>query len=168
MAAAAGHVFEARASGSKTPFSGITDQETFIKRKSSILGDAKTKRMAAAVTVAICMSMGGIAIAADSTAAVKGPDFDTLKKMEGEWQVNATNRIIGCHTTSDDSAVLETVYVGGPNEMVDVYTLDKGRLVMTHYCDRGNLALQAYPDARSSLFRDVSAPGRSGRGGGLA
>ena len=40
--------------------------------------------------------------------------------------------------TAGGSAVHETIFPGQPMEMVSVYHLDRGDLVMTHYCVLGN------------------------------
>jgi hypothetical protein len=40
--------------------------------------------------------------------------------------------------TAGGSAVHETLFPGQPQEMVSVYNLDKGDVVMTHYCVLGN------------------------------
>lgn len=40
--------------------------------------------------------------------------------------------------TAGGSAVHETIFPGSKMEMVSVYHLDRGRLLMTHYCVLGN------------------------------
>jgi len=76
------------------------------------------------------------ALAADTTAA----RFDKLKALAGDWtksggdgSVEASYRV-----TANGTAVVETLFPGTPHEMVTVFTIDKGNLVLTHYCAEGN------------------------------
>jgi hypothetical protein len=70
--------------------------------------------------------------------------LDKLKALEGEWldadgvfgtkgAMAATYRI-----TSGGKAVVETLAVNSPFEMVTIYHLDGDDLVLTHYCSDGN------------------------------
>jgi hypothetical protein len=43
--------------------------------------------------------------------------------------------------TAAGSVVHETLFPGAPHEMVTVYHLDRGSLVLTHYCAAGNQPL---------------------------
>jgi hypothetical protein len=77
-----------------------------------------------------------VAHAADTTTA----RFDKLKALAGDWtksdgdgSIAATYRV-----TAGGSAVVETLFPGTPHEMATVYTVDKGDLVLTHYCAEGN------------------------------
>lgn len=77
-----------------------------------------------------------LAYAADTTAA----RFDKLEALAGDWtksggdgSVAATYRV-----TAGGSAVLETLHPGAADEMVTIYTVDRGDVVMTHYCAVGN------------------------------
>src|SRR5690242_17926790 len=95
--------------------------------------------MAFAMAVAMTGLLAINAAADPAASATKGPDFETLKKLVGEWQVETAdksekNGTIKYRMTSGNSALLETMFPGTPEEMVDVYTRDKGQLVMTHYC----------------------------------
>jgi hypothetical protein len=74
--------------------------------------------------------------AADATTA----RFDKLKALAGDWTkpdgdgtVEASYRV-----TAGGTAVVETLFPGTPHEMVTVFTVDKGDLVLTHYCAEGN------------------------------
>jgi hypothetical protein len=89
---------------------------------------------AAAVLLIGAASMA--AQAADATTA----RFDKLKALAGDWTksdgdgtVEASYRV-----TAGGTAVMETLFPGTPNEMVTVFTVDKGDLVLTHYCAAGN------------------------------
>jgi len=70
--------------------------------------------------------------------------LERLKKLAGTWvevgkdgkptaKVVSVVKVIGGGGT-----VHETLFPGSPMEMISVYHLDKGDLVMTHYCVLGN------------------------------
>jgi hypothetical protein len=86
-----------------------------------------------------------VAVGADSTThAVKAADFETLKRMAGEWQLDdpkgTINGTVKYQVTSAGTAVVETVTPGTPppHEMVTVYTRDGESVAATHYCALGN------------------------------
>lgn len=70
--------------------------------------------------------------------------FEKLKKLAGTWVAadkdgKPTDQVVSViKLTAGGSAVQETLFPGQPQEMVSVYHLDKGDLVMTHYCMLGN------------------------------
>jgi hypothetical protein len=70
--------------------------------------------------------------------------LERLKKLAGTWvEADAdgkpTDKVVSIvKVTAGGSAVTETLFPGQPMEMVSVYHLDKGELVMTHYCVLGN------------------------------
>jgi hypothetical protein len=70
--------------------------------------------------------------------------FETLKRLAGEWHSEAKETggpdsvTILYRVTSGGSAVMETMFPGTGHEMVTMYHLDNGKLVMTHYCAAGN------------------------------
>src|SRR5438105_3520584 len=76
---------------------------------------------------------------ADGSAA-----FEKLKKLAGTWVAadkdgKPTDQVVSViKVTAGGSTVHETLFPGQPHEMVSVYHLDKGELVMTHYCALGN------------------------------
>lgn len=84
--------------------------------------------------------------------------FARLTALEGTW-IDVTDpakpaRVV-FDVTAGGSAVVETIFDGTDHEMVSVYTLDGGRLVMTHYCVMGNqpfLQADVAPDGRSIRF----------------
>jgi hypothetical protein len=86
---------------------------------------------------ALVVGAAAMGVQASDTAAAR---FDRLKALAGEWtksggdgSVEATYRV-----TAGGSAVMETLFPGTPHEMVTVFTIDKGDLVLTHYCAEGN------------------------------
>lgn len=70
--------------------------------------------------------------------------FDRIKALAGEWvRVGAdgepTDEIISqIRVTAGGSAVIETLFPGTDKEMITLYHLDGGDLVLTHYCVLGN------------------------------
>jgi len=74
----------------------------------------------------------------------KNVGFEKMKKLVGEWVVaddkgKPTDKVITkFRMTAAGSAIEETIFPGEGHEMVSVYHLDKGDLVMTHYCALGN------------------------------
>jgi hypothetical protein len=79
----------------------------------------------------------------EHAAAAPSP-LDRLKALEGTWTGTADmggekNEIkMVWHVTAAGSAVVETQFAGTPHEMVTVYTVEGGNLVLTHYCAAGN------------------------------
>ena len=77
---------------------------------------------------------------ADTTSAAA---FASLKKLQGEWRGPAMQKgMPPAHSifrvTAAGSAVQETNLPGSKMEMLSIYHMDKGRLLMTHYCALGN------------------------------
>ncbi|MEY2808009.1 MAG: hypothetical protein RIR65_2426 [Planctomycetota bacterium] len=70
--------------------------------------------------------------------------FERLKALEGDWSGTATmgDESFAVETrwrsTGGGSAVVETLFVGTPHEMVTMYHLDGPRLMLTHYCAARN------------------------------
>jgi hypothetical protein len=71
--------------------------------------------------------------------------FERLKALEGEWTGQAgpaagekIDATVTYRTTAAGSAVMETLFPGTPHEMVTMYTLDRGVVVLTHYCAMRN------------------------------
>lgn len=91
-------------------------------------------------TLLILTLVTAVTAQADSTAA---DAFASLKKLRGEWRGPAMEKgMPPSHSiyrvTAGGSAVQETIFPGTKMEMLSVYHLDKGRLLMTHYCALGN------------------------------
>ncbi len=71
--------------------------------------------------------------------------LDRLKALEGEWVGKAgppsgekIDAVATYRVTADGSAVMETLFPGTPHEMVTMFTMDRGTLVLTHYCTAHN------------------------------
>lgn len=77
-------------------------------------------------------------------ASTTNPMFEKLKKLAGTWveadeNGKPTDKVVSIiKVTAGGSAVQEVQFPDEPMEMVSVYHLDKGDLLMTHYCMLGN------------------------------
>ncbi|QRN94883.1 hypothetical protein JRI60_38130 [Archangium violaceum] len=70
--------------------------------------------------------------------------FERLKSLAGDWQGQAGHgdksfpAVVTYKLASNGTVVMETLMPGTPHEMISMYHLDGGELVMTHYCAAGN------------------------------
>jgi hypothetical protein len=91
--------------------------------------------------------------------------FERLKTLAGEWSGNAVwdqggrkGRVpfrLSYRVTAGGKAVVETMFTGTPGEMVTVYHLDGGDVVLVHYCTSGNqprMRRKAGPDPNDLDF----------------
>ena len=95
------------------------------------------KRIGVWAATALVIGSGSlVTLAVDTTTA----RFDNLKALAGDWTMSGGDGTVAVtyRVTAGGSAVVETLFPGAPHEMVTVYTLDKGDLVLTHYCAEGN------------------------------
>ena len=91
-----------------------------------------------ALLAASCASAAPDRPAADDTA-----QFERLKSLAGAWtQTGETGAPKGAKVTyritAGGSTIEQLDFAGTAHEMVTLYTLDHGRLVLTHYCVLGN------------------------------
>lgn len=76
--------------------------------------------------------------------AKTGSPLDRLKSLAGTWQGTAQHGeqkvpvTVTWRVTGGGTAVSETLFEGTPHEMLTVYTVQGGRLALTHYCAGGN------------------------------
>lgn len=77
-------------------------------------------------------------------AAPTNAGFEKLKKLVGVWVAaddkgQPTEQVVSIvKLTAGGSAIQETLFPGQDMEMISMYTVDGGDLVMTHYCMLGN------------------------------
>jgi len=97
---------------------------------------------------------------APAKATPTNPAFEKLKKLAGTWveadkDGKPTDKVVSViKLTAGGSAIHETNFPGQPMEMLSVYHLDKGDLMMTHYCVLGNQPrMKADPTAPSNQIR---------------
>jgi len=110
----------------------------------------------------LCLAAPG---AADGSQSPSGKEaLEIMKGLAGEWQGGASEPGKGpgvtvvYRVTSAGTAVLETLFPGSDHEMVTVYYLDGGRLVLTHYCAMGNqprMVLQKNSTPQDLVFEFV-------------
>jgi len=100
------------------------------------------------VLVALSMTLPpALAIAGEMDhqhAAAGSSALDPVKKLAGEWVGKAghgdekMDATVTYRVTAGGSAVIETQFPGSEHEMVTLYTVEKGALMLTHYCAIGN------------------------------
>ncbi len=85
--------------------------------------------------------------------------FERLKSLAGTWQGQAGHGQPGAPATvtyrvaSGGSVVEEALFPGTPHEMISMYHIVNGELVLTHYCAMAN-------QPRMRLDRSASTPER--------
>jgi hypothetical protein len=103
------------------------------------------------VLILLCVagtSLGDAPSEADPEATAEAPvptDLDLFKDLAGTWEGTATHSggdpeavTVTYAVTAGGSAVAEALFVGSPHEMLTVFHLDDGKLMLTHYCMLGN------------------------------
>lgn len=88
-----------------------------------------------------------VSLADDKAAAAPSENaarFERLKSLAGNWKgvgksaEESHEALFNYKVTAGGSAVMETIFVGTPHEMVTMYTLAGDELILTHYCAAGN------------------------------
>lgn len=102
--------------------------------------------------------------AGDKVVSTPAQDaFTRLKGLAGEWRGRIGDREKGeaatviYKVTAGGHTVMETLFPGSPHEMVTMYHLEEGKLVLTHFCAAGNqprmaLTRKSTPDALDFNF----------------
>ncbi len=102
------------------------------------------RKLAMLAIVAVCFSCAGL-VAADTGESQSAPytgskEFERMKQLVGMWEGTSDMGKEGetvrveYRLTAGGSALVETLFPGGAEEMVSVYHDRKGKLAMTHYC----------------------------------
>jgi hypothetical protein len=95
--------------------------------------------LAAAVLLAAAAAPAAAGAAVEPKAA-----FERLKTLAGTWQgpaghgPSAQQATVVYRLASGGSVVQETLFPDTPHEMISMYHLADGQLLMTHYCAMGN------------------------------
>jgi hypothetical protein len=116
----------------------------------------------------LAVSVVALCAAAILPAAAQGAvdprtAFERLKSLAGTWEGQAGDEKTGPSATvvyrvaSGGSVVQETLFPGTPHEMISMYHLADGNLVMTHYCALGNQPRMKLDTKASSAERLVFA-----------
>jgi hypothetical protein len=80
----------------------------------------------------------------DDAQALPAQAFEQLLSYEGDWidvdgNLGMKDEVaVSYRVTSNRSAVIETIFVGKPYEMVTVFHRDGDQIALTHYCSLGN------------------------------
>ncbi len=94
-------------------------------------------------------------------------EFGMIKRLKGEWKGTGdmggkkSPSTTSFRVTSGGSAIIETMDGGTPHEMVNVYNVVDGKLMMTHYCAMGNAPLMKVmkADGKSLTLEAVNGNG---------
>ncbi len=102
----------------------------------------------------LCAMAVGTAFAAEPPAA-----WTAMQKLAGDWDVNWNGKpsSVNFKLISDGSALMETQT---SENMVTMYHLDNGKLMMTHYCAAHNqprMVADASPDGKTITFKFLDA-----------
>jgi hypothetical protein len=114
------------------------------------------RRAHVSLAAAIAVS---IASAAAQTAVDGKAAFERMKSLAGTWEGQAGHgppgqaAIVTYRVASGGSVVEETLFPGTPHEMISMYHVVDGDLVLTHYCAMAN-------QPRMRLDRRASTPDR--------
>lgn len=85
--------------------------------------------------------------------------LEQMKKLAGTWlemdkDGKATDKVMSVVKVIGGNVVHETLFPGQPHEMVSVYLVEKGELLMTHYCVLGNQPqMKADPKSAAGTIR---------------
>jgi hypothetical protein len=93
------------------------------------------------ITIAFGLLLSGnLAAQMSPPAAASNPAFDQLKSLAGSWEgKNSKGAVkISYEVVSNGSVVMERMHPADESEMITMYSLEGGRLVVTHYCSMGN------------------------------
>src|SRR5687767_2585277 len=91
--------------------------------------------------------------------------LEKMKKLAGTWveagkDGKPTDKVVSVIKVIGGSVVHETLFPGQPHEMVSVYLVEGGDLVMTHYCVLGNQPrMKADPKSPAGKIRFEFAGG---------
>jgi hypothetical protein len=121
-------------------------------------------RTFSALLAALLLGAGALAGADEKPVSTSLQQFETLKKLAGDWveidkDGKPTDKVVSSiRVTSAGSAIQETLSPGSDHEMVTMYFLDGDDLLLTHYCALGNqprMRAEAGQDARRIAFKFV-------------
>jgi hypothetical protein len=96
--------------------------------------------MALILLAVVCLGLLRAASAQTNEPTNATVAFEKLKMLAGHWEASTK---IGTATAtyevvSGGTAVLEHLSIQGQHDMISVYYVDQNRVLLTHYCDRGN------------------------------
>ena len=101
-------------------------------------------RFGSVLLLALCLACVSARGGEKASSTPAQDAFNKLKELAGEWHGRAGDREKGMEatviykTTAAGNTVMETLFPGTTHEMVTMYYLEDGKLVLTHYCAAGN------------------------------
>jgi hypothetical protein len=119
------------------------------------------RTLTSVLSVLLLLVAGALVAADDQTEAAASPGqvvydahsaFAFLKTMAGSWEGaarehdhgTAAARRVEVRTSAAGSAVIQTLYPGAPQEMVNVFHMDGDELLFTHYCAAQNAPVMKF------------------------
>ncbi|HEY8233530.1 MAG: hypothetical protein ACHQM7_05825 [Vicinamibacterales bacterium] len=96
------------------------------------------------VLTTIVLGSGALTAAGENAGTVDHQAaFDRLKSLAGSWKghhttPNGPEMGVEYSLTGNGTALTERLFAGTPHEMLSVYYMERGELVLTHYCAMGN------------------------------
>lgn len=92
--------------------------------------------------------------AVDRSVVTGAESFEKLKTLVGVWKGSSPHGplTVSYRLTSNSSVIVETMDTSH-GEMLTVYHLDKGHLVLTHYCSAGNQPHMKTPGLAGDTLR---------------
>lgn len=80
--------------------------------------------------------------------------FDHLKTLEGNWKSTSSKTTIDFMPIANGTSIVETWTMSPTRRSMTVYTMDKDRILATHYCPQGNAPrLQLSGDGGDGTYR---------------
>ena len=121
-----------------------------------------------------CFSLALAALITSAIAKPKPTDapdgraaFEKLKSLAGTWRGHAGSpdrpAVIEYRIVSGGTVVMETLFPATSHEMISMYYLDGGNLILTHFCSAGNQPQMTY-DRKRSTAREFVFKFDGGRG----
>jgi hypothetical protein len=98
-----------------------------------------TKQMRMPALVLAMVSLVALPVSAAGVDAEAA--FEMIKGLAGDWQGTAAGEAgaeVDYRVTGNGSVVMQTQFPGTKHEMISMYHLVDGELVLTHYCASGN------------------------------
>ena len=108
----------------------------------------------------LALAFTATSVFAAQPAITPADAFATIKTLAGEWRGPAAMKGMPLshsiyRVTAGGSAVQETIFPGTKMEMISMYHMDKGDLLMTHYCAIGNQPRMKFNPSTSTAIEFV-------------
>jgi hypothetical protein len=121
-------------------------------------GRPASARGAVATAMMIALALTGVNAYAhdhDHAKPTSNAAFEKLKGLAGTWSANTLTpdgelTTVEYRVTAGGSVVMETMFVGQPHEMINMYTVDGDSLIATHYCSGQNQPVLKLNAAKST------------------